>query len=79
MTPESAGTSTVTVTAADRAGSNTSATQTFAVTVRAPFTDDPLVPGVTPVKAVHFTELRARIDGLLTSAGLARSRGWTRP
>ena len=45
---------------------------------RAPFTDDPLVPGVTPVKAVHFTELRARIDALREAAGLARS-SWTDP
>ncbi len=26
------------------------------------FTDDPIRPGVTPVRAVHFTELRARIE-----------------
>ena len=26
------------------------------------FTDDPLVPGVTPVRAVHFREIRTRID-----------------
>ena len=45
---------------------------------RAPFTDDPLVPGVTPVKAVHFTELRARIEALREAAGLARS-SWTDP
>ena len=40
------------------------ATQSFTVTVamRAPFTDDPPVSGVTPIKAVHFMELRARID-----------------
>jgi hypothetical protein len=28
------------------------------------FTDDPLVPGLTIVRAVHITELRARIDAL---------------
>ena len=28
------------------------------------FTDDPIVAGVTPVKAAHFSELRARIDDL---------------
>ena len=32
------------------------------------FTDDPLVPGETSVKAVHFTEPRARIDALLPTA-----------
>ena len=35
------------------------------------FTDDPLVAGVTPVKSVHFTELRARIDALRTAYSLA--------
>ena len=41
-----------------------------------PFTDDPLLPGVTPIKAVHFTELRMRIDALRVAHGLARYR-WT--
>ena len=34
------------------------------VSVSAPFTDHPVRPRVTPVKAVHFKELRARIDAL---------------
>ena len=42
------------------------------------FTDDPLVPGVTPVKAVHFRELRTRIDALRTGAGLS-AYAWTDP
>ena len=71
VTPVSPGTAVVTVTATDTGGSNTAATQTFAVTVPRPFTDHPIVPGVTPVKAVHFTELRARIDVLRREAGLA--------
>ena len=71
VTPVAPGTSTVTVTATDSGGSNTAVTQTFAVTVPRPFTDHPIVPGVTPVKAVHFTELRARIDALRKGAGLA--------
>ena len=71
VTPVAPGTSTLTVTATDTGGSNTPATQTFAVTVPRPFTDHPLVPGVTPVKAVHFTELRVRIDALRRGAGLA--------
>ena len=37
---------------------------------RPPFTDDPLVPGVTVVRAVHFYELRARIDALRGGYGL---------
>ena len=40
------------------------------------FTDDPIVPGVTPVKAIHFRELRARIDVVRVAAGL-EAYGWT--
>ena len=71
-----AGTATIEVTATDPDG--LSATQSFQVRVTAPFTDDPIVPGVTPVRAVHFTELRGRIDVLRSEAGLARFR-WTDP
>jgi hypothetical protein len=35
-----------------------------------PFTDDPIVPTVTPVSAAHVLELRARIDGLRSRFGL---------
>ena len=35
-----------------------------------PFTDDPLVAGVTMVKAVHFLELRTRIDQVRVARGL---------
>ncbi len=42
------------------------------------FTDDPIRPGVTPVKAVHFTELRARIDGLRATHRLNPFQ-WTDP
>ena len=78
VTPAGAGAAVVTVTATDAAGSNTAATQTFSVRVVRPFTDHPIVPGVTAVKAVHFTELRARIDVLRREAGLAPSN-WTDP
>ena len=65
--------------ATDTGGSNRTATQSFRVTVLQPFTDDPIVPGETPVRTVHFTELRTRIDGLRAAAGLGRgSRGRTR-
>ena len=74
------GTATIRVTATDPGG--LSATQSFTVTVSttvsAPFTDDPLQPGVTPVRAVHFTELRARIDALRSAAGLT-AFSWTDP
>jgi len=35
------------------------------------FTDDPIVPGVTVIKAVHITELRDRIDAVRRTRGLA--------
>ena len=73
------GTAAIRVTATDPGG--LSATQAFTVTVtamRVPFTDDPLVPGVTPIKAIHFTELRTRIDGLRSAADLRRF-SWTDP
>ena len=43
---------------------------------RVAFTDDPLVPGVTPVRAVHLVELRFRIDALRMRLGLP-GFGWT--
>ena len=46
--------------------------------LRQPFTDHPIVPGETPVRAVHFTELRTRIDGLRSAVGLGRFP-WTDP
>ena len=42
----------------------------------APFTDDPLVAGLTPVRAVHFRELRERMDALRARAGLS-AFAWT--
>ena len=76
------GTATVTVTATDIGGSNKTAALGFRVTVErvplTPFTDDPILPGVTRVKAVHFTELRERIDLLRDGAGLAPF-GWADP
>jgi len=80
VTPVSDGTATVRVTATDPGG--LSAAQTFSVTVGSraarSFTDHPLVGGVTPIRAVHFTELRERIDALRAATGLARF-GWTDP
>ena len=76
--PVSAGTAAVTVTATDIDGSNTTATQSFAVTVARLFTDHPIVAGVTPIKAVHFTELRERIEMLRAARGVGRF-AWTDP
>ena len=62
---------TIRVTATDPGG--LSATHSFTVTVEAsisePFTDHPIRPGVTPVKAIQFTALRVRIDALRRAAG----------
>ena len=40
------------------------------------FTDDPVVPGVTPIRAVHFVELRSRIDAVRELVGLS-AYAWT--
>ena len=78
--PMGEGAATIRVTATDPGG--LSAVQVFTVTVGATvgarFTDDPIVPGVTPVKAVHFAELRTRIDALRRAGRLARF-SWTDP
>ena len=42
------------------------------------FADHPIRPGATPVRAIHFLELRARIDALRVREGLA-GFGWTDP
>ena len=80
LTAVSAGTATIRVTAMDPGG--LSAAQAFTVSVSTGaaggFTDDPLRPGVTPVRAIHFTELRARIDSFREAAGLGRF-SWTDP
>ena len=78
VTPRAPGSATVTVTATDAGGSSGTATQSFGVTVLRPFTDDPIVPGETPIRAAHVTELRTRIDGLRAAAGLRRF-AWTDP
>ena len=80
LTAVGEGTATIRVMATDRGG--LSAAQTFTVTVSTtvtgPFTNDPIRPGVTPVRAVHFTELRARIEALRREMGLGRFV-WTDP
>ena len=76
LTAVAPGSAVIEVRATDPGG--LSAAQTFGVRVTAPFTDDPIRPGVTPVRAVHFTELRARIDVLRREAGLGAFR-WTDP
>ena len=80
LTAVGLGTAQIRVTATDPGG--LSASQSFAATVAdrppASFIDDPIRPGETPIRAVHFTELRSRIDGLRQAAGLAPF-AWTDP
>ena len=78
VTPVRTGSATITVTATDHGG--LSATQRFVVTVagRATFTDHPIVPGTTPIRAIHFTELRHWIDALRRRGGVPAFR-WTDP
>ena len=80
LTAVADGSATIRVTATDPGG--LSAAQSFTVTVSTTvsgsFTDDPIQPGVTPIKAVHFTELRTRIDALRSAAVLPRF-SWTDP
>ena len=57
----------ITVTASDGQAQGSA---TFTVTVVAQFTDDPLVPGVHSMRAIHITELRQRIDALRAARGL---------
>ena len=86
ITPEASGTVTVDIPAGaaqDSAGNHSASADQFSILanlapVSGSFTDDPLQPRVTPVKAVHFTELRTRIDALREAAGLARVT-WTDP
>ena len=78
LTAVAEGTATIRVTASDPGGRT--ATQTFTVVVGAAqsFTDEVIRPGVTPVRAVHFAELRTRVDGLRMVAGLG-GFAWTDP
>ena len=59
-----------------QAGGMAARAQADGTAAPAAFTDDPLVPGETPVRAVHLLELRSRIDALRRRAGLPPF-GWT--
>jgi hypothetical protein len=48
----------------------------LATTIR--FTDDPLTAGVTDVKAQHINEVRAAVNAVRLTAGLAQA-SWTDP
>ena len=72
------GTAAIRVTASDAGGLTAALSFTATVTASTTFTDDPIVADVTPVRAVHFIELRGRIDGLREAHGLPRF-AWTDP
>lgn len=79
LTPVAPGAASVAVTATDAIGPDGSAAQRFVVTVVrsvTAFTDHPLRPGVTPVRAVHLLELRVRTDRVREGLGLP-AFGWT--
>ena len=76
LTAADIGLATIEVTATDPDG--LSARQAFPVEVTAPLPGGPIRPGVTPVRAVHFTELRTRIDSARRAAGLP-AFAWTDP
>ena len=78
LTAAALGTAQIRVTATEPGGRSVARSFRVTVTRSAPFTDDPLRPGVTPVRAVHFTELRTRIDALRRGAGLGPF-AWTDP
>src|SRR5947207_2828813 len=70
------GTNVLTVSARDAAGNI--ATATLTVTLSFKFSDDPLAPGSTPIKAMHLTELRTATDSVAAAFGLA-TFNWTDP
>ena len=64
-------TGTWTLTIVDNLGGDTGQLTSWSLEIRAAtrgFTDDPIVPGVI-IRAIHFTELRTRIDALLVAGG----------
>jgi hypothetical protein len=64
------GANVLTVTARDANGNIGTATLTAMLTIPVAFTDDPLVPRSTVIRAVHFAELRSAIDGVRGALGL---------
>ena len=63
-------------TATNPGGTTAGSDQTFTTAACSGFTDDPLITHVTPIKAVHLTDIRSRVDSLRVHFGLAPF-GWT--
>ena len=73
-----AGDETFTYQVTDGVGGTAEATVTVTVRAATPFTDPVLTVGVTPIKAVHMTELRQRADAVRVGCGLTAAT-WTDP
>ena len=56
----------------------TSIVESIALKTYQRFSDDPLTAGTSPIRVVHITELRTRIDVLRVRFGLAPF-AWTNP
>ncbi len=74
FTAGSSGSVGLSVTIQSSAGCISTGTRTVAIIP--PFTDDPLVPGSTVVKAAHLAEVRDSVNALRARAGLG-ALGWT--
>ena len=70
------GVETFTYAVTDGFGGTAEATVTVTVRSATPFTDPVLTVGVTPIKAVHMTELRTRANGVRAGCGLSAAT-WT--
>jgi hypothetical protein len=68
----------VTASVANAAGNTSSVQFKWIVKNGLVFTDDPIIPGTTFIKAVHITELRSRIDAIRVAKGLA-PYAWSDP
>ncbi len=66
------------VQAYNSAGTSPFSAEVGGLAVYPPFTDDPLVAGVSIIKAIHFQELRDRIDAVRVSRALS-TVAWTDP
>jgi hypothetical protein len=75
--PYPPGSASITVT--NTLGQSTTLANGFLYTSVVPFTDSPLVAGVTVIKRVHLTELRTRIDALRARYGGLPAFSYTDP
>jgi Big-like domain-containing protein len=72
------GTNELTAAALNGAGYVATTTLTVVLSIASPLTDDPLIGGTMPIKAIHVTELRDAIDLVRLACGLT-TFAWTDP